>query len=420
MKVLLIAYGCEPGVGSEPGNGWQWAAGLARNHEVTVLTHPRGRDAIRRVVAAAPGPHPDIEYVELPARLDPWTRVGSDDRIHRRYVLWQVAAYVSARRLARIRSFDLVHHVSWGTVTGPTIGWALGLPFVWGPLGGGQQAPQCMREVLGTAWAMESLRNLRVALARYAPWVLAAARRTSVALATNYETRDTLLAAGARQVGMMVDSAVDPAWVPPEPPRRPAKPDPVVVWVGRFSHHKAPLLAIEAFARVRQQRPAQLWMVGDGQLLGAAKQAAALLGLEDSVRFVGRVDHADVPLYLEGADVFLFTSLRDSFQTSVLEAMARGLPVVTLDHQGMRLLPDSVALRVPVTGPQQVREDLAGALLALLGNTPSRLSMGRAAWEYVTARHTWPTRIVEMDDVYASVLRRTGVPCERLGQRGPA
>ena len=46
MKILVSAYACEPGKGSEPGAGWLWARAAARRHEVWVLTRANNREAI--------------------------------------------------------------------------------------------------------------------------------------------------------------------------------------------------------------------------------------------------------------------------------------------------------------------------------------------------------------------------------------
>src|SRR4029077_18277793 len=46
LKVLISAYACEPGKGSEPEVGWQWALQMARFHDVTVLTRTNNRSAI--------------------------------------------------------------------------------------------------------------------------------------------------------------------------------------------------------------------------------------------------------------------------------------------------------------------------------------------------------------------------------------
>jgi hypothetical protein len=46
MNVLLSAYACMPGWGSEPGNGWNWAMHLSeRGMNVTVLTDDMGRES---------------------------------------------------------------------------------------------------------------------------------------------------------------------------------------------------------------------------------------------------------------------------------------------------------------------------------------------------------------------------------------
>ena len=64
MRVLLSAFQCSPGRGSEPGNGWHWATSLAEyGHDVTVLTTPFDRDA---TLAANP-PGIDFRFIEIPS-----------------------------------------------------------------------------------------------------------------------------------------------------------------------------------------------------------------------------------------------------------------------------------------------------------------------------------------------------------------
>ncbi len=46
MKVLVSAYACEPGKGSEPGAGWNWVVAAARQHELCVLTRANNRESI--------------------------------------------------------------------------------------------------------------------------------------------------------------------------------------------------------------------------------------------------------------------------------------------------------------------------------------------------------------------------------------
>ncbi|MEZ4569736.1 MAG: hypothetical protein R2849_05290 [Thermomicrobiales bacterium] len=200
-KILLLAYGCEPGRGSEAGIGWHWVDHLSKHHEVFVLTHPRGRASIERELAQDPRPNLHIRYVELPSLLDPWRMVPGEQAIQGRYIMWQVAAYRVARKIVAREDIDLVHHVSWTTMTGPTLAWALGKPFIWGPVGSGQQAPLNMHRFLTPrGWFREAIRNQQVATVWLNPLARAAARKSAFAFAANLDTLHRLETLGASSV----------------------------------------------------------------------------------------------------------------------------------------------------------------------------------------------------------------------------
>src|SRR6267154_498200 len=62
LQVLLSAYSCEPGKGSEPEVGWQWARQMARWHDVTVLTRANNEASIREGLARE-GEMPGLRFV---------------------------------------------------------------------------------------------------------------------------------------------------------------------------------------------------------------------------------------------------------------------------------------------------------------------------------------------------------------------
>ena len=68
MNVLVSAYACEPGQGSEPGIGWNWVRQAARFQKVWVLTQEEGRQGINKALAG--GVLPNVEFVFLD--LPPW------------------------------------------------------------------------------------------------------------------------------------------------------------------------------------------------------------------------------------------------------------------------------------------------------------------------------------------------------------
>ncbi len=404
-RILLFSYGCEPNRGSEAGIGWHWAAHLSERHQVFVLTHPRGRRAIQQELAIRPKANLHVRYVELPAIVDPWRVLPGEQFIQSRYILWQLAAYQVARRVIEREDIDLVHHVSWTTMTGPTLAWALGKPFVWGPVGSGQQAPLQMRRYLGSrGWLREVIRNLQVRAVGFNPLARAAARHSRVAFASNFDTLDKLAAIGSREVHLQPDAAVDREWLIQAAPVVRDRERVVVAWASRMMNRKAPGLAIEAFAKLRQTHNAELWLIGDGPLISQCRVEAVRLGVQHDVRLLGWVPHSQVKTILSEADIFLFTSLRDTCPMPVMEAMARGLPVVALDLHGIRNLPDDAVLKVPLGPPSALSDDVATALARLTSSPQERAERGTAAWECIRNEHLWEHRYATVERAYEQIL----------------
>jgi N-acetyl-alpha-D-glucosaminyl L-malate synthase BshA len=100
----------------------------------------------------------------------------------------------------------------------------------------------------------------------------------------------------------------------------------VLVHVSNFRPVKRVLDVVQIFAAVRKALPATLVLVGDGPERDAAEHEVDKLGLQQDVRFLGKVQNVgDV---LRGADLFLLPSATESFGLAALEAMACGVPVV--------------------------------------------------------------------------------------------
>jgi hypothetical protein len=162
LKVLLVGHPCSPEPGSEPAITWNWAWHLSSHHRVWVLAHPQYCEHVERFLACHPNPTLSPVWVTLPQRWDPWNASRGERGIRLHYLLWQRAAYREAARLCRRCHFDLAQHVSWGTVSAPPLLWRLPIPFVWGPVGGGQTAPRPFRQYFGDAWRKGRSCALRV------------------------------------------------------------------------------------------------------------------------------------------------------------------------------------------------------------------------------------------------------------------
>ena len=146
LRVLMSAYACGPDRGSEPGVGWNAVRAAARDHDVWVLTSREHQTAIEAAVARD-GLSVRFVFVDWPRWLEftKRTRVGFELQQY----WWQFAAYLRARTLHARIGFDLAHHVTVCRYWMPSFLPFLGIPFVWGPVGGGESAPKSFWAGLG-------------------------------------------------------------------------------------------------------------------------------------------------------------------------------------------------------------------------------------------------------------------------------
>jgi glycosyltransferase involved in cell wall biosynthesis len=236
------------------------------------------------------------------------------------------------------------------------------------------------------------------------PALRRAAKESALALAVNAETYALLKSAGASRVELFQDCGTESAWLPPEAPERPIHDRLILHWSGRLEYIKALPLALEAVAKARDL-PVYLVVSGDGPLRSELQNLAKQLGIPDRVTFSGFVPRASLMHLFREADAFIFTSLRDTFGSVVLEAMGQGLPILTLNHQGVGThLPAEASIKVPVTSPAETVAKLAAGIRVLAKNPDLRQRMSRASWEYA-ASQSWPNRVHQMLKWYAEVVR---------------
>ena len=115
----------------------------------------------------------------------------------------------------------------------------------------------------------------------------------------------------------------------------------LITHISNFREVKRVKDVVRVFARIQRAMPAVLLMIGDGPERVDAEREAAELGVQNQVRFLGRLDQvADL---LQATDLFLLPSQSESFGLAALEAMACGSPVVASRAGGLpELIDDGV------------------------------------------------------------------------------
>lgn len=408
VRILLSAYACEPGTGSEPAVGWNLALELAEAHDVVVLTRANNRATVQRYLEANPSDrHPHFVYVDLPPWLRFWKRGGRGVQLY--YYLWQLWAIPAARREHRRSPFDILHHVTFVRYWAPSCLAFVGAPFVWGPVGGGEDVPAGLYERMPPdARRFERLRNLARWLGEHDPLVRLTARRSAVALATTDQTADRLRRIGARRIHVVSQVGLSNDDVAQLRGSAKATGGFHLVSLGNLIYWKGHELALRAFARAAVEG-ATYTLVGDGPERRRLEDLARELGVADAVSITGRLPRAQALDLLLRSDALLHPSLHDSGGFACLEAMGAGKPVLYLNVGGPAVIVGGVAgIAIDAREPGQVIDDLAATICRLVTQPGLAAALGDAGRRRVREEFMWSRVARRLGDEYAGLASSHG------------
>jgi glycosyltransferase involved in cell wall biosynthesis len=393
MKILLSAFAFAPNVGSEPGVGWRWAVELARNHEVTVVT-----DVTRRALVEADDVHlpPNVRVIFFrPA----WLRAVplNSATAPLLYAAWQYGLLAFARSLQREQGFDLAIHCTYGVFRHPSFLGYLGIPFIFGPVGGGEDAPYALkRSIRGPERVKELLRSFLNRAVLFDPFLWAAYAKATLILTKTEDTRRALpwpfrhRAVVYPEIGIDAPAGIQASTRQSGEPLR-------VLFVGRLLGWKGAHLAIRAVAQAIAQGVAvELTVLGKGPFESELRRVAASVGLQESIRWESHMPQQKLFALYQTMQCLLFPSLHDSSGNVVLEAQAHGLPVICLDLGGPASLvtPETaIVLSTRGRGEEELVQQLAHAIVQLAMDEAGRRLMGQAAIAHVTTTMTWQKRV---------------------------
>jgi glycosyltransferase involved in cell wall biosynthesis len=379
MKVLLSAYACEPGKGSEPEVGFRTLMAVAREHDVWVLTRQNNLTAVEEAIQEQPFKE-RIHLIghDVPGRL---IRLKKRSRLlsHLYYDRWQATLARRVVDLDQRIGFDLAHHVTFASYWTRTGIAHVSAPKVWGPVGGGVTTPPALYGQLGTKGLIEEAARtaLRPMYARM-PWIKNIQQRASVVLTQNPET--------AARISSNHTPIVLPNALSAEVPRlNTSARSGNVVTVGRLEPWKGTHLVIRAFAAA-DTGDSRLLVMGRGDELPRLKRLADSLGVADSVTFSGHVPREQALESVARARVLVHAAIHEEAGLAVSEALSYGTPVICIDRGGPPVLARQwehvPTVTIPPTSGARIVDDMAAALSRLLAQPPEPITLHQPSTSY--------------------------------------
>ena len=375
LKILINAYACSPGMGSEPGMAWNWVSNLAKFCELYIITEGEFRDRIEEVVPTLEqGKNMHFYYNPVSEEIRKMCWNQGDWRFYKYYKEWQWKTYLMAKDICKDEKIDVLHQLNMIGFREPGYLWKLsqenGVPFVWGPIGGLKQFPTAYLKEAGLK--MQLFMRLKNFLNI---WQLKHEKRVDEALKTakllissipdsyralkKYKGLESIV---IPETGCFLSEDISTSRFDTEEFH--------IMWVGKFDFRKQLPLALQAVALAKNPK-LKLDVYGSGSVgqVEMAKNIAEELGISDLVIWHGNQQNDVVMEAMRKAQLFFFTSVNEDTSTVVLEAVSNRLPVVCFDACGMSaVIDDSVGRKIALSHPSQSAHDFAQILNESEGN----------------------------------------------------
>jgi len=401
LKPLFIAFACEPERGSEPGVGWSCVYHASRTRPVWVITDALHRNKIESYLAKQDDPNINVVYHALPGWCQWMWKSAMTLNLY--YYLWHRGAAKLARALHAEHRFDVVHHVSYVRYWMPSAGASLGIPFVWGPVGGGESAPRGFLTGCGLKGRIaEVIRSAMRWIFERDPNLQACARASTVAIACSKETAHRMSRLGVRQLITMSCIGTTNTGCP-QIVLAAANDKVRFISVGRLLHWKGFHFGLEAYAKAGITN-SEFVIVGDGPELNKLKSLATKLNIQSRVSFTGELPWRDGLAQFKLADVLVHPSMHDSGGFVLLEAMELGKPVICLDLGGPSTHVDTRnGFAVPARSIPQVIDDISAAMKRLAGDPALRKRLGEAGQQRVADEFRWDSKAGKFEEIYQRI-----------------
>lgn len=178
-----------------------------------------------------------------------------------------------------------------------------------------------------------------------------------------------------------------------------------LIFAGRLIKDKNVDVLIEAVSLLKNNfGNLKCVIIGAGPEKNNLAKLADKLGLNNNVIFKGFLSYQEVISYMKSAGVFVFPSTREGFGIVVIEAMACGLPVITIQH------PMNASCELIKDGENGFlsnlnSQDLAGKISLLLFNNKLRNTLSFAARNSIS-EYDWNAIAGQNKEFYRHILAK--------------
>lgn len=364
MNIIYIAYSCNPYNGTEDKLGWEVPKCLSKFNQVVIITKPDGKNSIERELQINRYCNIKVVYIDIEEK---YKKIYKGPIYSGRLNLWHKKVLAFLDNYIQENNVDLIHQIN------PVEFRSIGnygkyndIPFVCGPVGGGEYMPSILLKYVGHNIIFEILRYITNIYYRYKYKKNGTFNNIDLLMYANEETKEFV----------KVDEIISKTLIMPEigcdgvNTSVDHKEDAVFsfLFAGRLVYRKGIKLLLKSVLRVPEKYKFIINIAGSGsELRQMKKMVEKSYKLKNRVFFLGNIKYSEMNRLYERTDMLIMPSLRETTGSVVIEALAHGIPVLTQNRFGARnILNEETAFFCDLSRKPELK--LANTIIECLDN----------------------------------------------------
>lgn len=373
MNILLSAYACEPFRGSEPAVGWNWAQELSKQgHKVYVVTRKNNESNINKYFKNK-SKKIEFIYYDLPNLfIKLFSRKGKSNPLAFLYFFfWQIGIYFAIKPYIKQIKFDYIHHVTFVSLRYPIFLCHLNVPFLLGPVAGGDKIPIKLRKKFFLKNKLfEYLRDWINYLIKISPLHTNMYRNSKKIFYNSNETKELIPKKFHHKSKKILAISIDENEISKKPQE--IKKIINICYVGRLEQLKGIDILIDTFYLIKSKnKNVNFNIVGSGPHDFQIKKKINNLKLGKDIKWQKYMPRIKLLRFYKQNNFLIFPSLRDSGGMVLLEAMSKGTVVAGLNIGGPNVIINkNIGIKIDVKNYSynQIIKKLSNEILALISN----------------------------------------------------
>lgn len=406
MNIIYIAYSCNPFNGSEDQIGWNIPFINAQNNsenEIFVITKKEQRESIESYFRKNKITQSNIHfyYVDI---SEIYKNLFSGFLYSGRLNIWHAKALSVVKKICKYNKIDIIHQLT------PIEFRAIGkyykiknIKYVVGPIGGGMKTPESLQSYVKFKM-IEKTRDIINRIYTTRNEIIKIEEKCDYILYSNYETasisktekKDIYTEIGINKRNILEENEVENR-----------KNDKIIfLVVGRLVYQKGHELLFDAIENIPRHYKYEVRIIGNGpEKESLEKRIMESDNLKEHVKIIGEIPYEVMDDEYKNGNILVLPSIRENTGTVILEALARGIPVVAYHGFGAKVIIDKrCGYLYYGKNKTEVIHDLSTKMIKCIENKKILKEKSLDALR-VAKENSWEEKINYYNNIYVMLMK---------------